>query len=112
MRTRFLFPLLLLLLASSLPAWAQRPVTVKAAAPPNQPPVVVSPAPAPLPGSYRFRIDSLLTALDVNHKLMGSLVLSQNGQVVYSRAVGLEQPGVPARRSTSLCAWPRELNET
>ena len=39
----------------------------------------------------KAKLDSLFTALDANRKLMGSLVLSQNGQVMYSRAIGQEQ---------------------
>lgn len=48
----------------------------------------------------KAKLDSLLTTLDVNHKLAGSLQLTQNGQVVYSRAVGPEQPDVPATAAT------------
>ncbi|QNH62624.1 serine hydrolase domain-containing protein [Hymenobacter sediminicola] len=48
----------------------------------------------------KAKLDSLFTALEANHKLMGSLVLSQNGQVIYSRALGLEQPGGPATPAT------------
>ena len=54
----------------------------------------------PAPTLNKAKLDSLFTALDVNHKQMGSLVLSQGGQVVYSRAIGLEQPGTPATPAT------------
>ncbi|WP_046242761.1 serine hydrolase [Hymenobacter terrenus] len=37
------------------------------------------------------KLDSLLTALTVNNKLMGSVALSRNGTVVYSRAFGYQQ---------------------
>jgi len=46
------------------------------------------------------RLDSLLTALDANHKLAGTLQLTQNGKVVYRRVIGQEQPGVPATTAT------------
>ncbi|UYZ62625.1 serine hydrolase domain-containing protein [Hymenobacter weizhouensis] len=48
----------------------------------------------------KAKLDSLLTALADHHKLMGSLVLSQNGQVVYRRAVGLAQPNTAATPAT------------
>ncbi|MCA8833389.1 serine hydrolase domain-containing protein [Hymenobacter pini] len=48
----------------------------------------------------KAKLDSLLTVLDANHKLAGSLQLTQNGQVVYSRAIGPEQPNVPATTAT------------
>lgn len=34
------------------------------------------------------RLDSLLNAVAVNHKGMGSLALSQNGKVIYQKAIG------------------------
>ena len=37
------------------------------------------------------KLDSLLTSLAANQKMMGSLALSQNGKVVYSRAFGYLQ---------------------
>ena len=46
------------------------------------------------------RLDSLLTGLEANHRAMGSLTLSQDGKVVYSRAFGQQQPGVPATAAT------------
>ncbi len=62
MRTRFLF--LLLLLGSSLPGRAQRTAAVSQAVvqPPQPEPCFLAPAPAA--ESYRFRLDSLLTALN------------------------------------------------
>ncbi|RSK50929.1 serine hydrolase domain-containing protein [Hymenobacter rigui] len=54
-----------------------------------------------LPSSFnKAKLDSLLTVLDAKHKLAGSLQLTQNGQVVYSRAIGPEQPNVPATTAT------------
>lgn len=51
------------------------------------------------------KLDSLLTALATHHKAMGSLALSRNGAVVYSRAFGYQQladatktPATPATR--------------
>ncbi len=38
--------------------------------------------------AYKARIDSLLTALESNNKAMVSLTITNNGQVVYSRATG------------------------
>lgn len=55
---------------------------------------------APASSFNKAKLDSLLTILDTNHKLAGSLQLTQNGQVVYSRAIGPEQPGVPATATT------------
>ncbi len=50
------------------------------------------------------KLDSLLTALGTHDKLMGSLVLSRDGKVVYSRAVGYRQvdgtTNVPATAAT------------
>ncbi|NVO83541.1 serine hydrolase domain-containing protein [Hymenobacter terrestris] len=46
------------------------------------------------------RLDSLLTSFEANHRAMGSLTLSQDGKVVYSRAFGQEQAGVPATAAT------------
>lgn len=49
------------------------------------------------------KLDSLLTLLDTHHKTMGSLTLVQNGKVVYSRNIGLEQTAptaVPATPAT------------
>jgi CubicO group peptidase (beta-lactamase class C family) len=37
------------------------------------------------------KLDSLLTTLSTHNKLMGSVMLSQNGKVVYSKAVGYAQ---------------------
>lgn len=36
----------------------------------------------------KAKLDSLLTAIEANNKGMGSLAISQNGKVVYSRAIG------------------------
>ncbi|AIZ62511.1 hypothetical protein PK28_00220 [Hymenobacter sp. DG25B] len=50
------------------------------------------------------KLDSLLTLLETHHKTMGGLTLMQNGKVVYSRNIGLEQtapaavPATPATR--------------
>ncbi len=62
MRTRFLF--LLLLLGCSLPGRAQRTTTGTQAVvqPPQPEPCFLAPAPGA--ESYRFRLDSLLTALN------------------------------------------------
>ena len=38
----------------------------------------------------KAKLDSLLTALSTHDKAMGSLTISQNGAVVYSRAIGYE----------------------
>jgi CubicO group peptidase (beta-lactamase class C family) len=48
------------------------------------------------------KLDSLLTSLATNNKMMGSLAVSRNGQVVYSHAFGLAQlaPLVPASPAT------------
>ncbi|MBT2556333.1 beta-lactamase family protein [Hymenobacter sp. ISL-91] len=46
------------------------------------------------------RLDSLLTSLETHHRAMGSLTLSQAGKVVYNRAFGQQQPGVPATPAT------------
>ncbi len=48
------------------------------------------------------KLDSLLTALGTHDKLMGSLALSHDGKVVYSRAFGYAQlaPKVPATPAT------------
>ena len=48
------------------------------------------------------KLDSLLNGLSTNHKMMGSLALSHDGQVVYSRAFGeaQEQPAVAATPAT------------
>ncbi|TVT38353.1 beta-lactamase family protein [Hymenobacter setariae] len=48
------------------------------------------------------KLDSLLTSLATNNKMMGSLAVSRNGQVVYNHAFGLAQlaPPVPATTAT------------
>ena len=48
------------------------------------------------------KLDSLLSSLAANHKLMGSLALSHEGKVVYSRAFGEAQvaPPTPATPAT------------
>jgi len=48
------------------------------------------------------KLDSLLTALSTHDKLMGSLTLSRNGQVLYSRAFGYQQlsPALAATPAT------------
>ena len=48
------------------------------------------------------KLDSLLSALETNNKLMGSLALSHDGQVVYSRAIGEARltPPTPATPAT------------
>ncbi|WP_161599505.1 serine hydrolase domain-containing protein [Hymenobacter nivis] len=48
------------------------------------------------------KLDSLLNALDANHKMMGSLALAHDGQVVYRRAFGEARlaPGAPATPNT------------
>lgn len=48
------------------------------------------------------KLDSLLTSLAANNKLMGSLTVSRAGQVVYSHAFGSAQlaPNVPATPAT------------
>jgi D-alanyl-D-alanine carboxypeptidase len=48
------------------------------------------------------KLDSLLTALATNNKMMGSLAVSRNGQVVYNHAFGAAQltPPVPATTAT------------
>jgi CubicO group peptidase (beta-lactamase class C family) len=45
----------------------------------------------------KAKLDSLFTALATNDKAMGSLTLSQNGVVVYSRAIGYEAIGATAK---------------
>lgn len=45
----------------------------------------------------KAKLDSLFTALATHDKAMGSLVLSQNGNVVYSRAIGHESIGASAK---------------
>ncbi|RSK37305.1 serine hydrolase domain-containing protein [Hymenobacter metallilatus] len=65
------------------------------------PPAASTTAPAVSGALFnQAKLDSLFTALESNHKLMGSLVLSRGGKVVYSRAIGLEQPGIPATTAT------------
>lgn len=48
------------------------------------------------------KLDSLLTSLAANNKLMGSLAVSRNGQVVYNHAFGYAQlaPKTPATPAT------------
>ena len=51
------------------------------------------------------KLDSLLTSLATNNKMMGSLAVSRNGQVVYSHGFGYAQldaktPATPATPST------------
>ena len=48
------------------------------------------------------KLDSLLTSLATNNKMMGSLAVSRNGQVVYNHAFGSAQlaPQVPATTAT------------
>ena len=48
------------------------------------------------------KLDSLLTSLAANNKMMGSLALSHDGKVVYSRAFGYAQlaPKAPATPAT------------
>ncbi len=48
------------------------------------------------------KLDSLLSSLATNNKMMGSLAISRNGQVVYNHAFGLAQltPPVPATTAT------------
>jgi D-alanyl-D-alanine carboxypeptidase len=48
------------------------------------------------------KLDSLLTSLATNNKMMGSLAVSRNGQVVYNHAFGSAQlaPPVPATTAT------------
>jgi D-alanyl-D-alanine carboxypeptidase len=48
------------------------------------------------------KLDSLLTSLATNNKLMGSLAVSRNGQVVYNHAFGYAQlePKTPATAAT------------
>ncbi|WP_162549749.1 serine hydrolase [Hymenobacter nivis] len=48
------------------------------------------------------KLDSLVNALDANHKMMGSLALSKGGQVVYRRAFGEARlaPSAPATPDT------------
>ena len=45
------------------------------------------------------KLDSLVNALDANHKMMGSLALSKGGQVVYRRAFGEAQQADEERSS-------------
>lgn len=48
------------------------------------------------------KLDSLLTSLAANNKMMGSLAVSRNGQVVYNHAFGSAQlaPPMPATSAT------------
>lgn len=45
----------------------------------------------------KAKLDSLFTALATHDKAMGSLTLSQNGNVVYSRAIGYESIGATSK---------------
>lgn len=90
MRTRFL--LSFLLLGVSWPTLAQRASgpTLNVVLPP-QPPTCF-PAPAPIAGSYRFRLDSLLTALNKTQVPTG---------ILYDRVLPLARLDVFGQRPTA-----------
>jgi CubicO group peptidase (beta-lactamase class C family) len=52
--------------------------------------------PAFAAGPDTVQLDSLLLRLSRHHKMMGSLAVMEDGNLVYNRAVGLAQPGTPA----------------